>query len=65
MYYSLEDLNNFDKQSWSRIAVEHDDTPTLFYGSFSTKTFLSIPSKAIKLNVKSNNQELTNYSFLY
>ena len=39
MYYSLEDLNNFDKQSWSRIAVEHDDTPTLFCDSFSTKTF--------------------------
>ena len=28
-----------DKQAWSRIAVEHDVTPTLFCGSFSAKTF--------------------------
>ena len=54
MYYSLEDLNNFDKQSWSRIAIEHDDTPTLFCSSFSTKTFYiyTIKGNKVKREIK-------------
>ena len=96
MYYSLEDLNNFDKLdfvmqierksgkqaaihfcdcmtlilnkakhseyfdemndelTWSRIAVEHDGTPTLFFGSFSTKSFYiyTIKGNQIKREVK-------------
>ncbi|MBC6342063.1 hypothetical protein ERK18_03350 [Lactobacillus kimbladii] len=96
MYYSLEDLNNFDKLnfvmqierksgkqaaihfcdcmtlilnkakhnnyfdemndklSWSRIAVEHDGTPTLFCGSFSTKTFYiyTIKDNQVKRELK-------------
>lgn len=30
---------NDDSLCWSRIAVEHDGTPTLLCGSFSTKKF--------------------------
>ena len=43
-----------DKLSWSRIAVEHDGTPTLFCGSFSTKTFYiySIKGNQIKREVE-------------
>ena len=54
MYYSLEDLNNFDKQTWSRIAVEHDVTPTLFCCSFSTKTFYiyTIKGNQVKREIK-------------
>ena len=96
MYYSLEDINNFDKLdfvmqierksgkqaaihfcdcmtlilnkakhsdyfdemndklSWSRIAVEHDGTPTLFCGSFSTKTFYiyTIKDNQVKREIK-------------
>ena len=96
MYYSLEDINNFDKLdfvmrierksgkqaaihfcdcmtlilnkakhndyfdemndklSWSIIGVEHDGTPTLFCGSFSTKTFYIyiIEGNQVKREVK-------------
>lgn len=49
----FNELNN-GKLCWSRIAVEHDGTPTLFCGSFSTKTFYisTIKGNQIKRVVK-------------
>ncbi|KGG53264.1 hypothetical protein [Lactobacillus sp. wkB10] len=43
-----------DKLSWSRIAVEHDGTPTLFCGSLLTKTFYiyTIKDNQVKREVK-------------